>query len=187
MNSHRLSVLPATAVALLAFGGTASAAGLCSNQTLRGPYGFSAKGEVLGLLDANKLLHPFTTPVPLDDVALVNFDGNGHIARTDFGNVNGTPKGGQVSFNPAQNGSYKVNSDCTGNMTIKYDNGVELDLQMVVDGDASDVQAIIATEYVPGAANAADGTVCETSGVSGCWEGVQVSLEGKKVLVYGFR
>jgi hypothetical protein len=183
VKTHRLSVLSATAVALMAWCGTASAAGLCSNQTLKGPYGFSAKGQVLGILDSANLLHAFPTPSLFDDVAIVTFNGAGKFSRTDFGNVGGVPKGGQSAFNPNQSGYYTLNPDCTGNMTINYDNGVVLVLQMVVDGDASEVRAMISTESVPGSQNAADGTSC----ASGCNVGVQVSLEGKKVLFYGFR
>jgi hypothetical protein len=184
MKALRISVLSATAAALLAFGGTASAGGLCSNQTLKGPYGFSATGTVLGILDSGGALHAFTTPAPLDDVAIINFYGNGKFARTDFGNVSGVPKGGQTAFNPAQSGTYTLNSDCTGNMTISYDNGVVLVLQMVVDADSSEVRAIVSTEFVPGATTAADGTACPSNG---CYEGVQVRLEGRRVLFYGFR
>ena len=184
MKTHRLSALTATSVALMALYGTASAAGLCSSQTLKGAYGFSAKGEVLGILDSDNMLHPFRAPAPLDDVAIVTFNGAGGFSRTDFGNVSGIPKGGQTAFNPNQGGSYTLNSDCTGNMTIKYDNGVVLVLQMVVDSDASEVRALISTEYVPvGSEKATDGTSC----TSGCFEGVQVSLEGRRVLFYGFR
>jgi hypothetical protein len=187
MKIKHLSVLSATAVALLSLSGAAQAGGLCSGATLKGPYGFSAQGEVLGLLDANGL-HPFTTPSILNDVAIVTFDGAGHFARTDFGNMNGVPKGGQTAFNPNQSGTYTVNADCTGTMQITYNGGpvpagVVLDLVMVVADDGTVVKALIATETVPAAGPAADGTTCS----SNCQLGVQVNFEGKKVLVYGFR
>ncbi|MFL9993541.1 hypothetical protein PQR34_02925 [Paraburkholderia sediminicola] len=183
MKSKRLSVLSATAVALLALSGAAQAAGLCSNATLRGPYGFSAHGEVLGLLDASNTLHPFATPAILDDVSIFTFDGAGHFARTDFGNISGVPKGGQTAFNPNQSGTYTLNSDCTGSMNLVYSSGVVLGLEFVVDDDGSAVRAIISTETVPSAGPTPDNTTCPPS----CAEGVQVSLEGKKVVVYGFR
>jgi hypothetical protein len=187
MKIKHLSVLSATAVALLSLSGAAQAGGLCSGATLKGPYGFSAQGEVLGLLDANGL-HPFTTPSILNDVAIVTFDGAGHFARTDFGNMNGVPKGGQTAFNPNQSGTYTVNADCTGTMQITYTAGpvpagVVLALEMVVADDGTVVKALIATETVPSAGPTADGTTCS----SNCQLGVQVSFEGKKVLVYGFR
>jgi hypothetical protein len=191
MKIRHLSILSATAVALLSLSGAAQAdghGGLCSNATLKGPYGFSAQGEVLGLLDATGQLHSFASPSILNDVAMVTFDGAGHFARTDFGNMNGVPKGGQTAFNPNQSGTYTVNADCTGTMQITYTAGpvpagVVLALEMVVADDGTVVKALIATETVPSAGPTADGTTCS----SNCQLGVQVSFEGKKVLVYGFR
>jgi hypothetical protein len=189
MKIKHLSVLSATAIALLSLSGAAQAGGLCSDATLKGSYGFSAQGEVLGLLDPTTgKLHPFTTPSILNDVAIVTFDGAGHFARTDFGNMNGVPKGGQTVFNPNQSGTYTVNADCTGTMQIMYTGGpvpagVVLDLEMVVADDGTPVKAIIATETVPSAGPTADGTTCS----SNCQLGVQVNFEGKKVLIYGFR
>lgn len=180
---RRSSVLSIMAVVLFSLGGAAHAGGLCSNATLRGPYGFSAHGEVLGLLDASNTLHPFATPAILDDVSIFTFDGRGNFARTDFGNIGGVPKGGQTAFNPNQNGTYTVNSDCTGSMQLVYSTGVVLGLEMVVADDGTLVKAIISTELVPTATPTIDGTTCPPN----CTEGVQVSLEGKKVLVYGFR
>jgi hypothetical protein len=58
-----------------------------------------------------------------------------------------------------------------------------LGLEFVVDDDGSAVRAIISTETVPSAGPTPDNTTCPPS----CAEGVQVSLEGKKVVVYGFR
>jgi len=187
MKIKHLSILSATAVVLVSLSGAAQAGGLCSNATLKGPYGFSAQGEVLGWLEGTTL-HPFTTPSILNDVAIVTFDGSGRFTRTDFGNMNGVPKGGQTAFNPNQSGTYKVNDDCTGTMQITYTAGpvpagVVLDLEMVVADDGTVVKAIIATETVPSAGPTADGTTCS----SNCQLGVQVSFEGKKVLVYGFR
>jgi hypothetical protein len=68
--------------------------GLCSNATLKGPFGFIGHGEILGLI-ADGTLHPYAAPVILDDVALVTFDGIGGFTRTDFGVIGGLPKGGR--------------------------------------------------------------------------------------------
>ena len=189
MKIKHLSMLSATAVALLSLSGAAQAGGLCSNATLRGPYGFSGHGEILGLLDANNVLHPFATPSILDDVALVTFDGAGHFSRTDFGSINGLPKGGQTSFNPNQSGTYTVNSDCTGTMKIVYTAGgpvpagVETDLNIVVAADGTLIESVV-YRAVTVSGQSADGVVkCPPN----CEQGVQESFEGKKVLVYGFR
>jgi hypothetical protein len=188
MKIKHLSILSATAVALLSLSGATQAAGLCSNATLKGPYGFSGHGEILGLLDANNVLHPFATPSILDDVALVTFDGAGHFSRTDFGSINGVPKGGQTTFNPNQSGTYTVNSDCIGTMKIVYSAGpvpagVETDLNIVVADDGTLIKSVVYRAVVPSAAPTPDGTACPPN----CKQGVQESFEGKKVLVYGFR
>jgi hypothetical protein len=188
MKIKHLCILSAASVALLSLSGAAQAAGLCSDATLKGPYGFSGHGEILGLLDANNVLHPFATPSILDDVALVTFDGAGHFSRTDFGSINGVPKGGQTTFNPNQSGTYTVNSDCTGTMKIVYSAGpvpagVETDLEIVVADDGTLIKSVVSKAIVPSAAPTPDGTACPPN----CEQGVQESFEGKKVLVYGFR
>jgi hypothetical protein len=190
MKIKHLSIVSATAVALLLLSGTAQAGGgLCSNATLRGAYGFKGHGEILGLLDANNVLHPFTTPSILDDVALVTFDGAGNFSRTDYGMINGLPKGGQTTFNPNQSGTYTVNSDCTGTMSVVYSPGgpvpagVETDLQIVVSDDGTLVESVVSRAFAPAAAPTADGTTCPPN----CQQGVQEMFEGKKVLMYGFR
>ena len=91
MKIKHLSILSATAVALLSLSGAAQAGdrgdrgdhgdhgGLCSNATLKGPYEFIGHGEILGLKAADGTLHPYAAPSILDDVALVTFDGSGRL------------------------------------------------------------------------------------------------------------
>jgi hypothetical protein len=145
MKIKQLSILTATAVALLSLSGAAQAGGpggLCSNATLKGPYGFTGHGEILGLIGTDNMVHVFASPSILDDVALVTFDAMGNFLRTDFGVIGG-PKGGQTTFNPNQSGTYTVNSDCTGTMKIVYTAGgpvpagVETDLNIVVAADGT--------------------------------------------------
>jgi hypothetical protein len=112
------SVLSATAFALLSLSGAAQAHDLCSNATLKGPFSFIGHGVILGLKTADGVLHPYTAPSILDDVALVTFDGMGGFQRTDFGMIGGLPKGGKTTFNPVQHGFDTVNADCTGTMKI---------------------------------------------------------------------
>ncbi|MBC8726366.1 hypothetical protein OKW38_006331 [Paraburkholderia sp. MM5496-R1] len=201
MKTRQLSIWSAVAVALLSLSGTAQAGGddgdrgrgggggLCSNATLKGPYGFIGHGVILGLLDSSNVLHPFATQSILDDVALVTFDGNGKFTRTDFGSINGVPKGGQITFNPAQTGTYSVNSDCTGTMSVVYTAGgpvpagVVTDLNIVVTSDGTQVESVVYRASIPSAASAPDGYSCPMD----CVQGVQEAFEGKKVLVYGFR
>lgn len=189
MKIRHSNVLLATAAALLALSAPAHAERLCSNETLRGPFGFIGHGEILGLIGADGKVHSFATPSILDDVALVTFDGMGHFSRTDFGNIGGLPKGGQTTFNPVQSGTYTVNADCTGTMKVVYGAGgpvpagVETDLNIVVVADGTLVESVVYRAVTTASAPTVDGTTCSVS----CEQGVQEHFEGKKVLVYGFR
>ncbi|MFM0015666.1 hypothetical protein PQR46_14660 [Paraburkholderia sediminicola] len=100
MNSKRISVLLATAMALLALSGAANAAERCSLATLNGAYGFSAQGHLIGLLDSAGGVYPFVTHQLLNDVALVTFDGSGHFTRIDTGTVGGAPKEAWIRRQP---------------------------------------------------------------------------------------
>jgi hypothetical protein len=204
MKIKHLSILSATAIALLSLSGAAQAdghgdhgdhgdhggrGGLCSNATLKGPFGFIGHGEILGLIGADGKVHPYASTSILDDVALVTFDGNGGFTRTDFGVIGGLPKGGQPTFNPNQNGTYTVNPDCTGTMKIVYTAGgavpagVETDLNIVVAADGTLIESVVYRAVTVAGASMDGQAVCPPN----CEQGVQESFEGKKVLVYGFR
>jgi hypothetical protein len=177
MNTKRISVLSATAAALLALSGVAHADGACSTGSLRGAYGFSAHGQLIGLLDSTGGVHAFVTQPLLNDVALVTFDGAGGFDRVDTGTINGAPKGGTADFTGSQKGTYTLNSDCTGTMTIRYDSGVVLLLEMVVTDDARLIKAVILGETIYTASPTIDKTTCQAP----CQEAVDVSFDGRKI------
>lgn len=152
MHRRQLGVLSGFVVALFFGAQPAYSAGQCSASALKGAYSFSAHGELLGILATSvspPVLHPLTTPILIDGVALPNFDGAGNFSRTDFLNTGGSPRGGQTAFNPNQHGTYTVNADCTGTMHIVYDSGAVLDVQMVLADNARTIKAIISQESVP--------------------------------------
>jgi hypothetical protein len=200
MKIRHLSVLSVTVIALVSFsdaaqaggpgghGGPGGPGGLCSNATLKGPYGFTGHGEILGLIGPDNKLHPYASTLILDDVALVTFDGAGNFSRTDYGVIGGLPKGGQTAFNPNQTGTYTVNSDCTGTMKIAYTAGgpvpagVETDLQMVVAQDGTLIESVV-SRAVTVSGSTPDNVTCPQY----CDQGVQEQFEGKKVVIYGFR
>ncbi|MFM0200652.1 hypothetical protein PQR53_12345 [Paraburkholderia fungorum] len=197
MKVWHSGILSATAVALLLLSGAAQAGGpggpggsrgLCSNATLKGPYGFIGHGEILGLIGPDSKVHAFASTSILDDVALVTFDGAGNFSRTDYGVIAGLPKGGQTTFNPNQSGTYTVNSDCTGTMKIVYTAGgpvpagVETDLQMVVAEDGMLIESVV-SKAITVSGETPDGITCP----SYCEQGVQERFEGKKVVMFGFR
>ena len=198
MKIKHLIILSAAVVALFSLSDAAQAGGpsgpggrggLCSNATLKGPYGFTGHGEILGLIGPDNQVHPYASTSILDDVALVTFDGAGGFTRTDFGVIGGLPKGGLTTFNPNQSGTYTVNSDCTGTMKIVYTAGgavpagVETDLNIVVAADGTLIESVV-YRAVTVSGKSGDGTVtCPQY----CEQGVQESFEGKKIVVYGFR
>ncbi len=198
MKIKHLRILSATAVALLSLSGTAQAGGpegpggargLCSKETLKGPFGFIGHGEILGLIAGDGSVHAYAATSILDDVALVTFDGRGNFSRTDFGVIGGLPKGGQITFNPNQSGTYTVNSDCTGTMKVVYTAGgavpagVETDLNIVVAADGTLIESVVYRAVTAGGQSADGKVTCPPS----CEQGVQESFEGKKVHVFGFR
>jgi hypothetical protein len=197
VNIKHFSILSATAIALLSLSGAAQAGGpggpgrpggLCSNETLKGPYGFTGHGEILGLIGPDNKVHAFASTLILDDVALVTFDGAGNFSRTDFGVIGGLPKGGQTTFNPNQSGTYTVNPDCTGTMKVVYTAGgpvpagVETDLQMVVAQDGTLIESVV-SKAITTSGQTQDNITCPQY----CEQGVQEQFEGKKVVIYGFR
>jgi hypothetical protein len=178
------SILSATAVALLSLIGAAqagSSGGLCSNATLKGPYGFTGHGEILGLIGPDGSVHKYASSLILDDIALVTFDGAGHFSRTDFGVIAGLPKGGQTTFNPYQSGTYTVNSDCTGTMQIIYTAGgptpagVEVDLEIIVADDGTLIESI-ASKGITASGATPDGITCPPY----CKQAAQERFEGKR-------
>jgi hypothetical protein len=74
----------------------------CSDSTLRGNYGFQINGNIIGL-------------GPIGGVALVTYDGTGNFTQTDNVNING---GGIPILNTPGSGTYSVNHDCTGTLTL---------------------------------------------------------------------
>ena len=90
---------------------TEDEAGPCSNQTLRGDYGFAIEGQLLpgGFIVG-----------PIRGVAMTHFDGEGNLSQLDHTVVNGTPP--PIQWTPGS-GTYTVNPDCTGTAEINVQNG----------------------------------------------------------------
>jgi hypothetical protein len=101
-------------------GGGSESHGGCSNRTLRGSYAFNIDGTIVA--GPNRLL--------LRGLAMTEFDGRGNLTQVDFTTINGAPTG--TDWRPGD-GSYELNSDCTGTMEIiPSDGGPTLRLRMVV-------------------------------------------------------
>jgi hypothetical protein len=115
--------------------GQASAA--CSNHTLHGNYAFHISGQILA---------PAPVAGVVSGVALTWFDGSGYLNQVDHAVHNGVPP--MEDWRPGE-GTYSINTDCTGWMTITQhptdpaDGGPELKLYIVVTEDGNEVQTVV--------------------------------------------
>jgi hypothetical protein len=81
--------------------------GACSVASLSGPYAVSRQGTLL----ASVLGLP--APAPWDEVARADFDGAGSFTGSATVNI-----GGVVLNSVPFTGTYMINSDCTGTITV---------------------------------------------------------------------
>jgi hypothetical protein len=84
----------------------------CSNQTLRGDYGFSFDGSIVLPAPAPSLL--------IRGLAMAHFDGHGNFSQVDFVTLDGAPE--RSDWRP-ETGIYEVNADCTGMLELNFDDG----------------------------------------------------------------
>jgi len=125
---------------ILALASTASAhPNGCSNLSLRGTYAFTIHGQILAP----------GGPLTVDGIAKTTFDGFGNLTQVDAVSVDGTLA--QI-WRPGT-GSYTLNPDCTGTMTIFNLNQPALHLAIVV-GHSGDLIHTVVTD--PGVAVTSD-------------------------------
>jgi hypothetical protein len=103
----------------------------CSEDSLRGDYGFSVDGQILA----------GPRPGLLRAVAMTHFDGDGNLSQVDFATINGVPTGND--WRPGT-GTYDINPDCTGTARINFTDGSPtLRLRLVVTDRGDEVRAIV--------------------------------------------
>ena len=137
MNSWNFKGMLAAAIVLPALSGAAWAGGIddlgCSNTTLKGAYAFSV----------------LTLVAPGVVVGLGTFDGKGGFAQIDFPG-NGATDLGLTAFRTGQTGSYTVNTNCTGFMTINLGAGVGGTTNaFVISNGGRSIHAVIAAFTAP--------------------------------------
>jgi hypothetical protein len=122
----------ASLLILVAFAASARGqSGPCSNATIRGKYGFTITGQILG--------GPVAGPVA--GVAMEFFDGQGHLTQVDHVLLNGNPPA--VQWRPAT-GTYTLNADCTGTEEIDFTDGSpSLHLSMVVVRFGREIRVVV--------------------------------------------
>jgi hypothetical protein len=124
----------------------------CSNATLRGDYAFSTRGVLLGFLISGVPQY-FSSPVPLDAVAMSNADGRGKLTAVGFNVVNGVvpprPTDSETGFGIDQSGSYTVFPDCTGDFELSLPGPISISAKFVLAKDGREIHALIYQEHVP--------------------------------------
>jgi hypothetical protein len=125
----------AVALVLLTFGTLGSAyaqsdSAACNNKLIAGNYGFTVQGTKLAGMGRVG---------PQVGVAVTQFDGKGGLTQIDTVTIDGEVVA-DFTHTPA-NGTYTVNSDCTGTFTINFTDGrptVVTNFVVVADGDEID-------------------------------------------------
>jgi hypothetical protein len=104
----------------------------CNDQLIKGTYGFVVEGE--------RLMGP--PPLgPLKGVALTTFDGKGGLTQVDSISTNGFAA---ADFSPPANGSYSVNSDCTGTFSLVFQDGrPAVTVNFVVTTDGFEIDTVV--------------------------------------------
>ena len=101
----------------------------CSNATLRGSFGFTSTGALLALPP------PFAGA--FGEIGRQTFDGNGNTEATATLSANGNIR--RVTFH----GTYVVNPDCTGSMTVYIlPFGSTAEQDFVIDNDGTEIRSI---------------------------------------------
>jgi hypothetical protein len=104
----------------------------CSNATLRGSFGYTSTGTLLDSYVPPPLAGPFA------EVGRQTFDGKGKTEAAATLSTNGNPATVTVE------GTYAVNPDCTGSMTLQvspFDSTVHA--YFVIDDDGAEFRAIV--------------------------------------------
>lgn len=107
---------------------------MCGNGKLSGSYGFVVTGTRPSAPTPGA---PIETVV---GVAMTQFDGNGNLMQTD--NIHGSISG-YTAPDRQGTGTYTINPDCTGTMTISSPGSPTLTLSIVVVDDGNEVRTAV--------------------------------------------
>jgi hypothetical protein len=105
---------------------------VCSNATLEGDYGFTVSG-----------MRPSSPGGPVETivgVAMTHFDGNGNLTQTD--NIHGSISGFAAPDRQGT-GTYLINANCTGTMTLSSPGSPTLTLRIVVVDNGNEVRTAV--------------------------------------------
>jgi hypothetical protein len=112
----------------------------CSLDTLRGNYAFSQSGFESPNAPGQK-------PQPFTDVGVSTFDGAGNFSATFTDMSPGNPNP-YIALQLTASGTYTVNSDCTGSLSITTGPAAGVTLNMAVIGGGAEVFGINTTPWI---------------------------------------
>jgi hypothetical protein len=140
MKKQSLRISMMIACSLLVSGSLAwaqSENGQCSDRMLQGDYGFTIEGVILPAPGVE---------VPVRGVAMTHFDGEGHLSQVDLVIVGGDPVS-PLDWTPG-NGTYHVNSDCTGTAHIDVPSLKDfVNLSFVVVRQGMEIHTVVTPPY----------------------------------------
>jgi hypothetical protein len=102
----------------------------CSDRTLFGDYGFAVEGLALPAPGV---------ALPGRGVTMTHFDGEGNLTQVDSLLINGTP----VSDWSTVTGTYQVNANCTGTMSLLPSAGGFVNLRIVVVRHGTEIHTVV--------------------------------------------
>jgi len=104
----------------------------CSLASLRGSFGFTSSGALVAA--------PAPLAGPFGEIGRQTFDGMGNTDGAATLSANGNIR------NVTVQGTYVVNSDCTGSMTLSVAPfGSTVPLDFVIDDDGAELRAIVSS------------------------------------------
>ena len=113
--------------------------GACSDQILRGDYGFTIEGVVLPAPGV---------ALPVRGIAMTTFDGDGKLTQVDHAIFNGIPPALEWTKGT---GTYHVNADCTGTFHIDEPAPFNfVNARFVVVGHGKEIHAVVTTPFGAG-------------------------------------
>jgi hypothetical protein len=111
----------------------------CTDSTIKGTYAFTIHGQIL--MPGGPLL--------VDGIAKTTFDGDGDLTQVAAVAINGNIP---LIWSPST-GTYKVNSDCTGTMTLISTGQPTLHLAILVSQSGNHIHTVVTD---PGFATTSD-------------------------------
>jgi hypothetical protein len=104
--------------------------GACSNRTILGDYGFTVEGLILPA--------PGVT-IPVRGVHMTHFDGKGNLTQVDSILANGGP----LSDWTPVTGTYHLDANCTGTISLSPSTSGFVNLRIVVVRDGKEIHTVV--------------------------------------------